>query len=167
MNCTRCSRIGCADLLAQLYIDVQRLSILSLGSAREGISIMAMLSRPFDLLRTYVGSLTWAPFVQISRSTVLGLLQRIQQGRLTVTDCDGSVTLCGAIKDGAPKTELKVLKEAFWVRVLLFADMVRRPRPLNGFKQERERADLGAGFCGKLHVGRVLMSRPGQLLPSP
>ncbi|MDI1486264.1 MAG: hypothetical protein OHK93_005490 [Ramalina farinacea] len=85
---------------------------------------MAMLSRPFDLLRTYVGSLTWAPFVQISRSTVLGLLQRIQQGQLRVTDCDGSVTLCGAILDGAPKTELKVLKEAFWVRVLLFADML-------------------------------------------
>ena len=108
---------------------------MSVCFASEGASIMAVLSRPFDLLRTYVGSFTWAPFVQISRSTILGLLQRIQQGQLEVIDCDGSVTLCGATRDGAPKTELKVLKEAFWVRVLLFADMVRRLRPLNGFKQ--------------------------------
>ena len=101
---------------------------------------MALLSRPFDLLRTYVGSFAWAPFVQISRNTVLPLLQRIQHGQLTVIDCNGSVTLCGAIKDGAPKTELKVLKEAFWVRVLLFADMVRcLSHSIASSERERER----------------------------
>lgn len=43
-----------------------------------------------------------------------------------VTDCDGTVTLCGSpsIKDGSPRTELKIMKEGFWVRALLFADMV-------------------------------------------
>ena len=87
---------------------------------------MALISRSFDYLRSYVGSFTWGPFVKVSRSTVLGLFSRIEIGRLVVTDSDGTVTICGTpgIKDGSPCTELRVLKEAFWVRVLLFADMV-------------------------------------------
>ncbi|KAL9633646.1 MAG: hypothetical protein Q9164_004581 [Protoblastenia rupestris] len=86
---------------------------------------MAIVSRSLDSLRQYVGSFTWAPFVQLSRSTVLGLLQRIELGQLVVTDHDGSVTVCGHTngRDEVPRTQLKVLKEAFWVRVLLFADM--------------------------------------------
>ena len=93
--------------------------------------MMAILSRSFDVLRTYIGSFTWGPFVQISRSTVLGLLQRVEIGQLVIVDCDGSVTTCGNIegKTDLPTTQLKVLKEAFWVRVLLFADMVR---PVDG-----------------------------------
>ena len=89
---------------------------------------MAIISKTFDSLRSYVGSFTWAPFVTISRSTVLGLLERIQIGQLVVEDCNGKTTICGELgrKDGSPHTELKVLKEAFWVRVMLFADMVRQ-----------------------------------------
>lgn len=87
---------------------------------------MAIVSRTFDSLRSYVGSFTWDPFVKLSRSRVLGLLSRIQVGQLVVRDSDGMVTSCGqhGIKDGSPRTELRVLKEAFWVRVMLFADMV-------------------------------------------
>ena len=95
---------------------------------------MAIISKTFDSLRSYVGSFTWGPFVTISRSTVLGLLGRIQVGQLVVEDCDGTTTICGELgeKDGSPHTELKVLKEAFWVRVMLFADMVRQLRFLWG-----------------------------------
>lgn len=96
---------------------------------------MAVLTRSFDSLRSYVASFTWAPFLTLSRSSILGLLQRIQVGQLLVTDCDGTVTVCGrpGIKDGSPRTELRVLKESFWIRVLLFTDMVRRiPRSLLG-----------------------------------
>ncbi len=95
---------------------------------------MAVLTRPFDSLRTYLGSFTWGPFVNLSRTTVLGLLSRIHVGQLVVTDSDGVVTVCGSpgIKDGSPRTELKVLKEAFWVRVLLFADMVGVSIPTAG-----------------------------------
>ena len=66
--------------------------------------------------------------MKLSRNTVLGLLGRIEVGQLVVIDSDGTVTLCGKQdgKNETPRTELKVLKEAFWVRVLLFADMVRR-----------------------------------------
>ncbi len=95
---------------------------------------MAILSRPFDSLRSYVGSFTWGPLVTISRSTVLGLLGRIQVGQLVVEDCDGTTTICGelGVEDDSPHTELRVLKEAFWVRVMLFADMVRQLRFLCG-----------------------------------
>lgn len=87
---------------------------------------MAIVSRTFDSLRSYLGSFTWGPFVKLSRSTVLGLLSRIEVGQLVVRDSDGTVTICGqpCIKDGSPRTELRVSKEAFWVRVMLFADMV-------------------------------------------
>jgi len=88
---------------------------------------MAILTSSFDSLRTYAGSLTWSPLVRFSRGTVLGLLRRIVVGQIVVTDSDGAVTVCGArkVKDGTPSTELRVLKETFWVRALLFADMVR------------------------------------------
>ena len=57
---------------------------------------------------------------------VLDLLARIEVGQLVVTDSDGTVNVCGspAVKDGSPRAELKVKKEAFWVRLLLYADMV-------------------------------------------
>ena len=87
---------------------------------------MAILADSFDSLRTYAGSLTWSPLVRFSRGAVLSLLRRIKVGQLVLTDSDGEVTVCGTpkVKDGTPRTELKVLKETFWVRVLLFADMV-------------------------------------------
>lgn len=87
---------------------------------------MAIVYRTFDSLRSYVGAFTWGPFVKLSRSTVLGLLSRIEVGQLVVKDSDGTVTICGqpGIKDGSPRTELRISKEAFWVRVMLFADMV-------------------------------------------
>lgn len=87
---------------------------------------MAILSYPLETFRPYAGSFTWQPFVRFSRSTVLSLLTRIDVGQILVTDSDGTRTVCGAPqpKDGTPRTELWVLKESFWVRVLLFADMV-------------------------------------------
>ena len=87
---------------------------------------MAIISCTFDSLRSYVGTFTWDPFVKLSRNTVLGLLRRIEVGQLVVRDKDGTVTVCGqpGIKDGSSRTELRVFKESFWVRVMLFADMV-------------------------------------------
>ena len=90
---------------------------------------MAIVFSTFDSLRSYLGSFTWGPLVKLSRSTVLGLLSRIEVGQLVVRDSDGAVTICGqsGINDLSPRTELRVLKEAFWVRVMLFADMVGDP----------------------------------------
>lgn len=88
---------------------------------------MAVVARSFDAARTYLGSFAWSPFVRISRAAVLALLGRVQLGHIVIIDTDGSETVCGErwAKQGVPATELKVIKEAFWVRLLLFADMVR------------------------------------------
>ena len=101
----------------------------SRASASSLQTAMAIVSRTFDSLRSYLGSFTWGPFVKLSRSTVLGLLSRIEVGQLVLRDSDGTVTICGqsGIEDASPHTELRVLKEAFWVRVMLFADMVCDP----------------------------------------
>lgn len=87
---------------------------------------MAHPGYSFDILRTYAGSITWQPLVRFSRGIVLGLLRRIVVGQIVVRDSDGAVTICGApeVKSGTPRSELRVLKETFWVRALLFADMV-------------------------------------------
>ena len=113
------------------FVQSRKLSV-----CRVCTSAMAIVSRSFDSLRIYVGSFTWGPFVKLSRSTVLGLLGRIEIGQLVVKDCDGTGTICGGPgdKDGSPQTELKVLKEAFWVRVMLFADMVGGPNCLQGIR---------------------------------
>ena len=102
---------------------------------------MAILLDSFDSLRAYAGSFTWSPLVRFSRGLVLNTLRRIKVGQLVVTDSDGAVTVCGApkVKDGTPKTELKVLKETFWVRVSLFADMVSASEVLGNLGEFRVR----------------------------
>ena len=90
------------------------------------MAITAAVTGTFDLLRNYAGSFTWAPVVDFSRTRVKALLQRIKVGQLVIIDRDGGFTVCGAAKpkNGSPRTQLRVLNEAFWVRLLLFADMV-------------------------------------------
>lgn len=83
----------------------------------------------FDTARSYVGSVAWSPLVQLSRSSILGLLSQIQVGQLTVKEKDGTETVCGGAsigRDALPVTTLKVVREAFWLRLALFADMVSR-----------------------------------------
>lgn len=91
------------------------------------MAITSAMFSTFDALRAYTASVSWEPLVAFSRNQVLSLLRRIEIGQIVVTDKNGTVTICGspAPKDGSPKTELKVHKEAFWLRLLLFADMVR------------------------------------------
>ena len=97
--------------------------------------------------------------VQISRSTVLSLLQRIEVGQLLVTDTDGSITTCGHIdgRDQVPRTGLKVLKEAFWIRLLLFADMVRLELIFFPEKVLPTNLRRYVGLLRKLHAGRIFL----------
>lgn len=136
---------------------------------------MALLAHPLDAFRSYAGSLTWQPLVRFSRSMVFGLLKRIAVGQILVIDNDGTRTICGPPqeKDGTPSTELRVLKEAFWVRVLLFADMVsgrlgRNMAPWTELSPawdiERFTADVEVvGLCRELYAGRVFVFRPRRL----
>lgn len=84
-------------------------------------------------LASYAGSVAWPPLVSISRAAVLALLKNIQVGSLQITDIDGTLTICGSLRRAAPDgeknvytiphTELRILNDLFWVRLLLFADM--------------------------------------------
>ncbi|KAI4257616.1 MAG: hypothetical protein LQ352_001601 [Teloschistes flavicans] len=86
---------------------------------------MAMLNQLLDAARSNVTFFAWNPLVRLSRAAVLNLLSRVEVGYLLISDTDGSETVCGERwpKEEGPATELKVLKETFWVRLLLFADM--------------------------------------------
>ncbi|KAL8812698.1 MAG: hypothetical protein Q9223_000502 [Gallowayella weberi] len=86
---------------------------------------MAIVTRAVDAARNYIGSFAWDPIVAFSRMAVLSQLGRVKTGHIVIIDTDDSETICGERwpKEGVPKTELKVIKDAFWVRLLLFADM--------------------------------------------
>lgn len=90
-------------------------------------SKMAAIPRMFGSLRNSMGLITWGPLVRFSRSTVLAVLSRIEVGQIIVVDSDGTTTHCGGPSESSegPKAELRVVKDYFWVRALLFADMVR------------------------------------------
>jgi len=97
-------------------------------------------SGPLQALSGYVASYGWGPLLSVSRSTVLSLLSRIEAGHLRVADVDGKVTTYGeklAVNGtteksvhSLPNVELTVHKDVFWVRMLLFADMVYIKTPL-------------------------------------
>ena len=82
-----------------------------------------------DLVRTTAGSLSWGPMLNISRTATCAILSRVEHGRLVITDTDDTVLRFGDTQADpqGPKVELKVHREAFWVRLFLFADMVRPP----------------------------------------
>lgn len=58
---------------------------------------------------------------------MLGLLRQIEVGQIIVSDSDGALFVCGNARgeEAGPQTELTISRETFWVRALLFADMVR------------------------------------------
>lgn len=90
-------------------------------------SSMDLLRPNIQYLRRYAGSIAWGPFVTLSRNAILSSLTRIRVGQLKIVECDGHQTTCGgsARSSHGPNVELSVHKDAFWIRTLLFADMVR------------------------------------------
>ena len=80
-----------------------------------------------DSVRSFAGSVAWAPLVQFSKSSILNLFKEIEVGQLTIKEKDGSTTVCGkpaTDNEDWPVTSLNILREAFWLRLALFADMV-------------------------------------------
>jgi hypothetical protein len=89
-----------------------------------------IVTATLDSLRSYAGSVAWGPLVRTSRAAILSMLQGIEVGQLTIREKDGSETICGKSYEGRepwPVTRLNVLREAFWLRLALFADMVSWP----------------------------------------
>jgi len=107
-------------------------------------AITQPLFRGSDLLRGALGGVTWGPGLSISKAAVTSMLSRIEFGQLIITDeTTGQITSYGQkiAKEhwkmsngingvngrkqagGVRKVELVIKKEAFWVRLFLFADM--------------------------------------------
>lgn len=91
-----------------------------------------LVTATLDSVRSFTGSIAWAPLVRVSRAAILSLLTGLEVGQLTIRDKDGTETICGrpAAADGGepwPTTQLTVVREAFWLRLALFADMVSWP----------------------------------------
>lgn len=112
----------------------------------------SLVTFALDTLRSYTGSVAWGPLVQFSRSSIFRVLSGIETGTLTVREKDGSETVCGKPPIGMgpwPAASLKVMREAFWLRVALFADMVSLPTaPVVCCRELR----LLLGFCRELHA---------------
>lgn len=103
------------------------------------------ITKSTDYLKSAIGGLTWGPALSVSRAAVTSLFQRIERGTLLVTDAETGKTVCygeriakehkangvngvnghhPSRKAGAArKIELRVVNQAFWVRLFLFADM--------------------------------------------
>jgi cyclopropane-fatty-acyl-phospholipid synthase len=102
------------------------------------------LARGTDLLRSAIGGVTWGPALTVSKAAVTLILSRIEIGQLIITDqttgqtttygqkiakeytkmSNGVNGVNGTKKSGGVKrVQLMVKREAFWVRLFLFADM--------------------------------------------
>lgn len=90
------------------------------------MTIFAPVALRLCALRGYAGGLAWSPLVRLSRTVCLSLFKKITHGELEIID-DGESTICGQVTSSvdAPHVKLHVHKDMFWVRLVLFADMVR------------------------------------------
>lgn len=98
------------------------------------MAITGTLTAVLDTAKGLVGSAAWGPLVTVSRTVILSLFKQIQHGQLAITDTDGGRAVYGCQDvDGvapSPNVEVKVKRESFWVRLALFADMVRIVGPV-------------------------------------
>jgi cyclopropane-fatty-acyl-phospholipid synthase len=91
---------------------------------------MALLS-PFTwAASTVLSPLTsqaWGPLVNICRNGTLSRFQNLKHGKLVLFEggSEKASAVFGSDKEGLPIVFLHVKDKRFWVRLALFADMVR------------------------------------------
>jgi cyclopropane-fatty-acyl-phospholipid synthase len=75
-----------------------------------------------------ITSQTWGPLLNLCKNGTLSELQDIKIGKLVVFEGGSSKAshVFGSDKEGVPVAFLDVHNEKFWVRLALFADMVRQ-----------------------------------------
>lgn len=90
------------------------------------MAITDLITARLDSAKRLAGSVAWGPFVQLSRSAILSVFRNVELGQLRISDTDGEEMMYGQQegKFGGPRAHLIIHKETFWVRMLLFADMV-------------------------------------------
>ncbi len=121
------------------------------------------LSRGTELVRGAVGGLTWGPVLAVAKPAILSAFSQIEVGTLLLVDEPAGTRLVYGQKlsssskysdipgmtngvrkaSPVPRVELAVKKEAFWIRLFMFADMGFAEAFMLG---EIECADLTAFF---------------------
>ncbi|KAI1653558.1 cyclopropane-fatty-acyl-phospholipid synthase [Daldinia decipiens] len=99
------------------------------------------LTRGADLVRGVLGSLTWGPALAIAKPAVLSVFSRLEIGTLLLVDEPTGTRMVYGQRlsskgpkpvngerparkaDIIPRVEIRVKDDAFWMRLLLFADM--------------------------------------------
>lgn len=128
-------------------------------------SIPSVIARPLtrgaDIVRGTLGSLTWGPALAVAKPAVLLVFSKIEIGTLLLVDEPAGTRMMYGERfnsksseptngeypirraDIIPRVEIRVKDEAFWMRLLLFADMGFAESYMLG---EFECADLTAFF---------------------
>ncbi|KAI1205826.1 cyclopropane-fatty-acyl-phospholipid synthase [Annulohypoxylon truncatum] len=128
-------------------------------------SIPSVIARPLtrgaDIVRGTIGGLTWGPALAVAKPAILSVFSKIAVGTLLLVDEPAGTRLVYGQRltsksaestngdysirraDTIPRVEIRVKDDAFWMRLLLFADMGFAESYMLG---EFECADLTAFF---------------------
>lgn len=120
-------------------------SLIKYDKALETAALMGVISPLTERIKALASnsaSYAWPPLLSLSRNAILSVLVQIKVGQVKIVDVDGKETVCGQQKMmpssskarsvySIPQVQLHVHKDIFWVRMALFADMVRLllPKP--------------------------------------
>jgi cyclopropane-fatty-acyl-phospholipid synthase len=91
------------------------------------MAILSPLLEPATTIWNSVSCQAWDSLVAMCRDGTLSQLQGIQIGKLVVYQASAGKgsTVFGTEREGHPVAVLNVHDDKFWVRLALFADMVR------------------------------------------
>jgi len=95
------------------------------------MAIYSSVTGAVSSLLSPVTSQAWRPLVALCKNGTLSQFQNLNHGKLVLFEGGASKATAafGSDKEGLPIAFLNVLDEKFWVRLALFADMVRSGTP--------------------------------------
>lgn len=96
--------------------------------------LLSLADRAIGGTRDVVVGQSWGPLVKLARTIIISLMEKITRGQLRVYTQDGIYTfgqpsvdvndpLPGDDGDGTLKAEIRVVNDAFWVRMLILSDL--------------------------------------------
>jgi cyclopropane-fatty-acyl-phospholipid synthase len=91
------------------------------------MAIYSSVTGAVSSLLSPVTSQAWGPLVTLCKNGTLSQFQNLKRGKLVLFEGGSSkaTAVFGSDKEGLPIAFLDVRDEKFWVRLALFADMVR------------------------------------------
>jgi cyclopropane-fatty-acyl-phospholipid synthase len=116
------------------------------------MAIYSSVTGAVSSLLSPVTSQAWGPLVTLCKNGTLSQFQNLKRGKLVLFEGGSSKATAafGSDKEGLPIAFLDVRDEKFWVRLALFADMVRF-KTLDTIRKTR--ADKCQGFAESYMLG--------------